>query len=109
MSIGTQADGLGTRHGVGRPGTMWIAVVTVIVVALVAAGLLMSLRSDTATPSKNVVPSTTQGAADAVAPEEPAGGAPIGSAGRRSIGTGSTNAPGGYVLQGGMCRQCYGW
>ena len=81
---------------------MWI-VVTVVVVSMAIAGIVMALRNETSTPSRQVVPSVTQGAATVVVPDAPAAGAAVGdgSQGKRQVGSGSAFAPGGYVLNGG--------
>ncbi|MGZ5288306.1 MAG: hypothetical protein ACXWZU_04185 [Actinomycetota bacterium] len=81
--------------------TMWIVVVTVVVVSMLTAGIVMALRTQTAAPSRHV-PSVTQGAATVVVPEAAATDATAGgnSGGKRQIGSGSALSPGGYVLNG---------
>jgi len=64
-------------------------VAAAIVISIVIAGLLVVLRSDPATPTRDAVPSVTQGVATAVVPEAPYG--------RGSAKEGSALAPGGAV------------
>ena len=74
MGINAQASQVGTGRGAGSSVTMWI-VVTVVVVSMAIAGIAMALRNETATPSRQVVPSVT-----VVVPEAPAGDAPAAEA-----------------------------
>jgi len=89
MSVGAQVDQVGTRRSGGPPANVLAIVAAAIVISIVIAGLLVVLRSDPATPTRDAVPSVTQGVATAVVPEAPYG--------RGSAKEGSALAPGGAV------------
>lgn len=97
MGINAQATQMGTGRGAGSSVTMWIVVAAVIVVALVTAGIAMTLRDGTATPTKQVAPSVTVSGPEAPAVDASTDGSSLGT---RQIGSGSAVAPGGYVLNG---------
>ncbi len=90
MGVNAQASQVGTGRGAGSSVTMWI-VVTVVVVSMAIAGITMALRNETATPTREVVPSLTQ---EAPAGEAPAAGKPAAPARR------------GYGQDGWVCHQC---
>ncbi len=97
MGINAQASQVGTGRGTGSSVTMWIVVAAVVVVSMVAAGIVTALRTETATPSRQVAPSVTVVVPDAPAADASTGGS---SQVQRQIGSGSAVAPGGYVLNG---------
>jgi hypothetical protein len=90
MGINAQASQVGTGRGAGSAVTMWI-VVTIVVVSVAVAGIALALRNETATPSRQVVPSVTQRVPAVVVP----------------AGDPATGAPGGYIMKSGdLCHQC---
>jgi len=97
MGINAQAGQVGTGRGAGSSVTMWI-VVSVVVVSMAIAGIAMALRNETATPSREVVPSVTN-TMPSVTQRAPSVKVPVDE--DPSAGT-----AGGYILENGVCHQC---
>jgi hypothetical protein len=96
MGINAQASQVGTGRRAGSSVTMWIVLVTVVVVSMLTAGVVIALRNDATTPTRNVVPSITQEV-------------PSVSQGKPSVGDRDdpmAGTVGGFTLKGGVCHQC---
>ena len=123
MGINAQASQVGTGRGTGSSVTLWIVVAAVVVVSMVAAGIVTTLRTETATPINGGVPHWNAAKLEAMegrmvaesirikqaapsgtvsVPEAPPADASTGGSSQvqRQIGSGSAVAPGGYVLNG---------